>query len=305
MHLNEFFYGSALRSLYVCRPVVNTDEIREWAKSQGFASTLPGHDMHITLAYSKQPVDWTNIGESLPEHRIDGGHRAVHRFDGGAVVLELQCPDLEQRWQYFRDIGADWKHASYRPHVTITYQLPEGLDVSKIEPFRGAIVLGPEQCKEVDSNWQKKLEEEAFESDQRLDEAERVTNLFGEEVTLYRNPTARQLIGFLNRTSQNEMRGIIQGDDIVWWDSYYSVHRHMRQILGVRMSPNLTLRGIMDGLDLKIDSYNREMLQNPALMRFAQQPQVKMWDDGGYLPASQVLAYMAGHHLTETRSKKN
>lgn len=50
--------------LYVCRPVVNADQIIAWAKAQGFETALPAEDMHVTICFSKQPVDWSEFSEA-------------------------------------------------------------------------------------------------------------------------------------------------------------------------------------------------------------------------------------------------
>src|SRR5690606_28146793 len=52
------------RPLYVHRKVKNAAEIIAWAKSQGFATTLPAEDMHVTIAFSRAPVDWMKVGEA-------------------------------------------------------------------------------------------------------------------------------------------------------------------------------------------------------------------------------------------------
>ncbi len=49
------------RPLYVSRHVENADEIITWAKSVGFDTTLPAEDMHVTVCYSKEPVDWLQL----------------------------------------------------------------------------------------------------------------------------------------------------------------------------------------------------------------------------------------------------
>ena len=69
--------------LYVSRHVENAEEIIAWAKSVGFATTLLAEDMHVTICYSKEPVDWlplehwTDMLEVPPE-----GVRTLAEEDG-------------------------------------------------------------------------------------------------------------------------------------------------------------------------------------------------------------------------------
>lgn len=142
------------RTLYVSRPLRNAAELVDWAKGQGFAKTVPADDLHVTVAYSRDPVDWSAAGDHFDQVRARaGGPRSVETLgDKGAVVLRFEHAELAQRWQAFRDIGASWDHDGYRPHVTITYD-GAGVDLSKVQPFSGDLVFGPEEFAEIDEDW--------------------------------------------------------------------------------------------------------------------------------------------------------
>ena len=147
------------RTLYVQRKVLNAAEIIKWAKAQGFPTTLPADDMHVTICFSRTPVDWMKIGEAW-SNNDDGGIevkpgsvRLVERLgDKGAVVLMFNSNDLAWRHEDFKRIGATWDHEEYQPHITITYDVGD-FDPNMAEPYRGAIKLGPEIFEEVNENW--------------------------------------------------------------------------------------------------------------------------------------------------------
>ena len=151
--VEKAFYGKRkqkLQTLYVHRPLLNTDAVRAWAKEQGFKSTLP--DMHVTLAYSKEPVDWNALEAKEGELTVARGKkRAIERFDGGAVVLRLESSELQRRWQELCDAGADWKYDDYKPHVTITYE-GEDVDLEAVEPYDGPLIFGPEEFSEIEED---------------------------------------------------------------------------------------------------------------------------------------------------------
>lgn len=154
------FGDGTIRTLYVHRPVINGGEILAWAKEQGFTSLLPASKLHVTLAFSRQPVDWMKIDASWSEtlELPLGGPRMVEQF-GEATVLLFASSELAWRHEEFESIGASWDFPSYRPHITLTYGgAPE--DLAKIEPYRGRIVLGPEVFEEVDEDWANKVKEE-------------------------------------------------------------------------------------------------------------------------------------------------
>lgn len=145
---------AAPRSLYVSRKVINGAEIIEWAKSQGFESTVPAADLHVTVAYSRNPVDWMKVGESWSgdgkgQLKIaPGGARLIDKFGEGAVVLLFNSSELAWRHVTIVEAGASWDWPDYQPHITFTYE-PGSVDIDKVEPYRGAIELGPEIFEEL------------------------------------------------------------------------------------------------------------------------------------------------------------
>lgn len=159
---DEMQADAAPRSLYVHRPVKNAAEIIRWAKSQGFKKTLEASDLHVTVAFSRTPLDWMKIDQAWDsEIKIEGGARIIERLgDKGAVVLLFKSDALDWRWRHFREAGAAWDFPEYQPHITISYDAGE-IDVSEIEPYQGDIVLGPERFSQVVENWEKKIKETA------------------------------------------------------------------------------------------------------------------------------------------------
>lgn len=166
------------KTLYVYRPVENAADIIAWAESQGFKSTQPAEKLHVTLAYSKTPLNWAKLHDDYrlepdEERRlscecgpvnwsedgqkrrtIKGGVREVKALGkDGAVVLAFESDTLTQRWMDFKRAGAAWKFPSFTPHITITYD-GKGVDLTKVLPYVGDIVLGEECWEEVSENGQ-------------------------------------------------------------------------------------------------------------------------------------------------------
>jgi phage-related protein (TIGR01555 family) len=147
---------AAPRTLYVSRKLINGAEFLAWAKGQGFTTTLAADDLHVTIAYSRQPIDWMKVGESWSFGGKNGnltvnpgGARLVEPLGSeGAVVLLFNSSDLAWRHMAIKEAGASWDHEGYQQHVTITYE-PGDVDLSKVEPYRGKLVFGPEVFEEV------------------------------------------------------------------------------------------------------------------------------------------------------------
>lgn len=168
------------RTLYVRRNVVNAKDIIAWAKGQGFSTTLPAGDMHVTIAFSKQRLDWMKIPDPAYWEEDEAGNitvrpspvRAVTPLGPkGAVVLMFNSSALAHRHESIKEAGASWDHPEYQPHITITYD-PGDVDPGKIEPYRGEIVLGPEIFEEVNEDWtvteKKSGESRIFKFDESL-----------------------------------------------------------------------------------------------------------------------------------------
>lgn len=149
------------RTLYVSRPVLNTREIIAWARAQGIPNIEKASELHVTIAYSKEPVDWMRCYTDSEKVIIQpGGPRIVEPLgDNGALVLLFNDWSLQWRWDHFKAIGCSWSYSEYQPHVTIAYDVGD-FDVSSVEPYRGRIVLGPERFEEIG------LTEDAFNPSQ-------------------------------------------------------------------------------------------------------------------------------------------
>src|SRR5690606_34081825 len=105
------------RTLYVHRRVMSAGALIDWAKAHGFETTVPANEMHVTIAYSKTPVDWLKVARYSPWGEDDqgrmrvspGGARVVEPLgDEGAVVLLFNSSALASRWYDLKECGASW-----------------------------------------------------------------------------------------------------------------------------------------------------------------------------------------------------
>lgn len=154
------------RSLYVRRDVVNSKDILAWAKAQGFTTTVPADELHVTITYSREPVDWIKMGNAIDPYPSDnsdvsnlviaaGGPRTVESLGpDGAIVLMFASSRL--CWRHhdmIREGGASWDYGdNYQPHITITYR-GAGVGLANVEPYKGEIIFGPEIFEEVRSGF--------------------------------------------------------------------------------------------------------------------------------------------------------
>lgn len=146
------------KMLYVFRPLLNGEELIKWAKSNGFKTTIKPEEMHVTIAYSREKVEWEQFTPQNKNITINGGKRSLKRFDGGATVLLFESNILKDRWNEFKKGGASWDYPDYHSHVTLSYKA-DNLDVNSIEPYQGTLKFGPEEFKDLDLDYKETIEE--------------------------------------------------------------------------------------------------------------------------------------------------
>jgi phage-related protein (TIGR01555 family) len=168
------FTDAAPRTLYVQRKLLNADDLIRWAKKEGFETTTPADEIHVTITFSRRPLDWMKIGQDWSSDKDGtlvvpaGGARLVEPLgDKGAVVLLFSSNDLKWRHDAMIEAGASFDFDEYQPHVTITYAKPAGLDLAKVKPYVGPLKFGPELFSEVVDDWEKTIIEDAEDEQRR------------------------------------------------------------------------------------------------------------------------------------------
>lgn len=190
----------AEETLYAMRPLKNAVQLIAWAKAQGFPAILESDDFHVTVCYSKAKVEWDNVAPRGDTITVSGGARQVELF-GKAIVLTFDSLDLQERNKELRSAGASSDFPSYRPHVTISYA-SEDFDFSRVEPFTGDLVFGPEEFAPVKEDWSSNIKETRL-AKAELSLAEKLNNVVlgkgGKIIDIGANLTTSRLVslGFL------------------------------------------------------------------------------------------------------------
>lgn len=136
------------RTLYVSRQVLNGAAILAWARSQGIPDLVEEAELHVTICYSRAPIDWMSVGESWQaDMKVQaGGPRVVEQF-GSYVALLFSSSELKWRHSAMIEEGASYDYADYQPHISVAKT--EGFDLSNVKPYTGEILLGPEIFEEI------------------------------------------------------------------------------------------------------------------------------------------------------------
>jgi phage-related protein (TIGR01555 family) len=153
------------RPLYVQRKLLNAADLIRWAKAQGFETTVSADEMHVTVLYSRQPVDPMKLGETWSSEKDGGmivkagGPRAVERLGEDAVVLLFASSDLVWRHRSMVEAGASHDFPEYQPHVTISFSVPDDFDLDAVKAYTGELRFGPELFEPLVLDWKSKIEE--------------------------------------------------------------------------------------------------------------------------------------------------
>jgi hypothetical protein len=150
--------AKAFSSLYISRPVENAEEILNWAAAEGIPNLLLADDLHVTVAYSRQSVEWDMVGSGMKQLKVPNTSDRIVSYlgDEGAIVLKFTSPSLQSRWADILDAGASYDYPEYQPHITLSYRAP-GLLADVIRPFKGPIVLGAERFAPINDTWKEQL----------------------------------------------------------------------------------------------------------------------------------------------------
>lgn len=140
------------KTLYVRRNVMlhNALDLLDWAERVGFTGMKSAIGSHVTLIYSKTPVNWDLFTPDKIPLTVRGDCDRIVRQFGDTVVLTLRSIDLWERHLYIRRQGATTDYPIYTPHITITRT------IQTLQPV-GGIYNVPVYSKQI------LLDEEIFE----------------------------------------------------------------------------------------------------------------------------------------------
>ena len=138
------------KTLYISRKVLNHEDITIWFAAQGIETR--GEKMHVTLIYSKGPVDVENYPPNDFKITIPKDNFSSMSLFGGGDILVQQFHDdvlLSRHEEIMLGTEAIYDHLEYIPHITICYDhISPKLD--EIKPYPYPIELGGEIYAEFD-----------------------------------------------------------------------------------------------------------------------------------------------------------
>jgi hypothetical protein len=135
---------TTLRTLKITRPLLNADEVAAWANDQGLR--LVQQPLHVTVASSRGPVDWSAISADQDRLAVEPDRSRTVQVLGSVVALMFSEPSLSRRHAQIIAVGAS---ATYQPYIAIS-EVRDAPDLAGANPFTGMLVFGSEQWAETD-----------------------------------------------------------------------------------------------------------------------------------------------------------
>lgn len=133
-----------LRTLWLYRPLLNTDDVVEWAISAGIRKLYPLDELHMTLATVRVPVLWDQLVLSEDDLTIPFGEKPVQIIGFTCKAICFASEAVHERHRELAEQFPVMDHATgIRPHVT----LYRGGKMPKV-PYVGPLHFGPERATE-------------------------------------------------------------------------------------------------------------------------------------------------------------
>lgn len=134
-----------IQPLRVGRHVTNPAQLEELRDQLGLAPV--GSRMHLTLAFSRAPVDWNSSPFFARTGLIEltATRLPLARF-GNLVVVLIESERLRARGQEMINAGASWDFEPFTPHVTLG-KAPQEVEIPEHFVPREPIWFGPEYRK--------------------------------------------------------------------------------------------------------------------------------------------------------------
>lgn len=140
------------KTLYVARRVKNGEDLVALAESLGLVDIIDKDEFHVTIAFSKEEVEWDNFVADTSELEITIEDATIEKL-WDAIVIKFESQELKDAWQKYIDGWASWDYDEYIPHISLTYTGDQEITE---DTFSGVIKLWPETMDEVDEQYLKK-----------------------------------------------------------------------------------------------------------------------------------------------------
>jgi len=120
-------------------------------------NAVPFEKIHSTLIYSRKRIDFVPMGEfKTPWYATADKFENWKTQDGkNALILLLKCDKMVNRHkEIMNTTDATYEYDEYKPHITLSYDVPEGFKDFSLPHIRiGLLEVVEEYYEDLDLNW--------------------------------------------------------------------------------------------------------------------------------------------------------
>ncbi len=133
----------------------------QWMKEHNIPSPVIPGDIHTTILYSRTPVkgippiDFSNWEIEAAGFDLFPVARGVESVK--ALVIKLASPALVDAHKKLISLGGSHDFPDYHPHLTISYNVDPGFDLSKLKLPKIKLKPKAVYIKPLDVNWASNL----------------------------------------------------------------------------------------------------------------------------------------------------
>lgn len=114
---------------------------------------LSSRDIHTTIVYSRVPVPGLQATENIdpPEQATHIGYEVwPSQKDSNCLVMLLDSTFLHSRFAHaVDDLGATYDYDEYKPHITLSYDVPKDFDPSSLPTITTPLNIISEYTEEL------------------------------------------------------------------------------------------------------------------------------------------------------------
>ena len=135
--------------------------LKEWMEHWGIPNPIDPAKFHTTIIYSRAEIDkkyQISISEAEMK-KLDWVFSPTElamfgEGDQRILVLKLLAPQLNEMHETLLLNGATFDYPEYNPHVTLSYDVPEGYDWQRIVPPPVNFIPSSVYFEPLDLNWE-------------------------------------------------------------------------------------------------------------------------------------------------------
>lgn len=134
--LNELYKKTNIQ--YVAVKISNDSKVKieKFLKENKIKNALSKDKLHITVMYSTTVLDMDDgvLDKKIKEFRIPKKFDVFKTQDGNhALVVILDCEYLKDRHKYWKSKNGSYTYSEYKVHITLSYDIGENFDISKLD----------------------------------------------------------------------------------------------------------------------------------------------------------------------------